>query len=152
MSELSLADRATIANMSPEYCATMGFFPMDHVTLQYLKLTGRSDDTVAMIESYLRANKMFVDYNELDNHRNKLIQEFPPIPDNFLCFLSGLVSRYLSGPKKRRVHAQRGLKGGSDGARGANYLITEDKRKVYLGVKNTVLQILTPGGGGFCSV
>nr|GEX51181.1 aconitate hydratase [Tanacetum cinerariifolium] len=64
MSGLSLADRATIANMSPEYGATMGFFPVDHVTLQYLKLTGRSDDTVAMIEAYLRANKMFVDYSE----------------------------------------------------------------------------------------
>ncbi|QHO40355.1 Aconitate hydratase [Arachis hypogaea] len=64
MSELPLADRATIANMSPEYGATMGFFPVDHVTLQYLKLTGRSDETVSMIESYLRANKMFVDYNE----------------------------------------------------------------------------------------
>lgn len=47
MGELSLADRATIANMSPEYGATMGFFPVDHVTLQYLKLTGRSDDTVS---------------------------------------------------------------------------------------------------------
>lgn len=46
MSELSLADRATIANMSPEYGATMGFFPVDYVTLQYLKLTGRSDDNV----------------------------------------------------------------------------------------------------------
>ncbi|KAL5557520.1 hypothetical protein UlMin_039756 [Ulmus minor] len=64
MSELSLADRATIANMSPEYGATMGFFPVDHVTLQYLKLTGRSDETVSMIELYLRANKMFVDYSE----------------------------------------------------------------------------------------
>ncbi|KAL9669081.1 hypothetical protein QQ045_006622 [Rhodiola kirilowii] len=64
MAELSLADRATIANMSPEYGATMGFFPVDHVTLQYLKLTGRSDETIAMIESYLRANKLFVDYNE----------------------------------------------------------------------------------------
>lgn len=39
--------RATIANMSPEYGATMGFFPIDHVTLQYLKLTGRSDETVS---------------------------------------------------------------------------------------------------------
>ncbi|XP_004512178.1 aconitate hydratase 1 [Cicer arietinum] len=64
MSELPLADRATIANMSPEYGATMGFFPVDHVTLQYLKLTGRSDETVSLIESYLRANKMFVDYSE----------------------------------------------------------------------------------------
>lgn len=64
LQELSLADRATIANMSPEYGATMGFFPVDSATLDYLKLTGRSDDTVAMIESYLRSNKMFVDYNE----------------------------------------------------------------------------------------
>ena len=47
MRELSLADRATIANMSPEYGATMGFFPVDHVTLQYLQLTGRSDETVS---------------------------------------------------------------------------------------------------------
>ncbi|KAF5738104.1 aconitate hydratase 1 [Tripterygium wilfordii] len=69
MSELSLADRATIANMSPEYGATMGFFPVDHVTLQYLKLTGRSDETVSMIESYLRANKMFVDYSEPQGER-----------------------------------------------------------------------------------
>ncbi|KAL1345707.1 hypothetical protein HN51_019426 [Arachis hypogaea] len=69
MGELSLADRATIANMSPEYGATMGFFPVDHVTLQYLKLTGRSDETVAMIEAYLRANKMFVDYNEPQQDR-----------------------------------------------------------------------------------
>ncbi|KAL7000097.1 aconitate hydratase, partial [Sarracenia purpurea var. burkii] len=67
--EISLADRATIANMSPEYGATMGFFPVDHVTLQYLKLTGRSDETVAMIEAYLRANKMFVDYNEPQQER-----------------------------------------------------------------------------------
>ncbi|CAL5425390.1 unnamed protein product [Camellia sinensis] len=50
--------------MSPEYGATMGFFPVDKVTLQYLKLTGRSDETVAMIEAYLCANNMFVDYNE----------------------------------------------------------------------------------------
>ncbi|XVF70692.1 hypothetical protein PTKIN_Ptkin11bG0182800 [Pterospermum kingtungense] len=69
MAELSLADRATIANMSPEYGATMGFFPVDHVTLQYLNLTGRSDETVSMIEAYLRSNKMFVDYNEPQQER-----------------------------------------------------------------------------------
>uniref|UniRef100_A0A5B7BK45 Aconitate hydratase n=1 Tax=Davidia involucrata TaxID=16924 RepID=A0A5B7BK45_DAVIN len=69
MGKLSLADRATIANMSPEYGATMGFFPVDHVTLQYLKLTGRSDETVARIEAYLRANNMFVDYNEPQQER-----------------------------------------------------------------------------------
>ncbi|KAG6393747.1 hypothetical protein SASPL_144316 [Salvia splendens] len=69
MGQLSLADRATIANMSPEYGATMGFFPVDHVTLEYLKLTGRSDETVEMIEAYLRANKMFIDYKEPQQER-----------------------------------------------------------------------------------
>jgi len=52
MGELSLADRATIANMSPEHGAIMGFFPVDHVTLQYLKLTGRSDETVRFSFSF----------------------------------------------------------------------------------------------------
>lgn len=59
---------------------------------------------------------------------------------------------------ERRVHAPKGLKGGKDGARGANYLITKDKRRIYLGGKNTVevqageiLEILTPGGGGWGS-
>ncbi|KAK3184365.1 hypothetical protein Dsin_031651 [Dipteronia sinensis] len=74
MNELSLADRATIANMSPEYGATMGFFPVDYVTLQYLKLTGRSDETVARIEAYLRANKMFVDYNE--SHQKRVYSSY----------------------------------------------------------------------------
>ncbi|KAI7999181.1 hypothetical protein LOK49_LG09G01572, partial [Camellia lanceoleosa] len=70
--KISLVDRATIGNMSSKYGATMGFFPVDHVTLQYLKLTGRSEETmstfphscVAMIEAYLRANNMFVDYDK----------------------------------------------------------------------------------------
>ncbi|KAH6822039.1 aconitase 3 [Perilla frutescens var. hirtella] len=59
MSKLSLADRATIANMSPEYGATMGFFPVDHVTLQYLKLTGRSDETP-------QQDRVYSSYLELD--------------------------------------------------------------------------------------
>lgn len=46
MGKLSLADRATIANMSPEYGATMGFFPVDSVTLDYLRLTGRDEEKV----------------------------------------------------------------------------------------------------------
>ncbi|VAH75983.1 unnamed protein product [Triticum turgidum subsp. durum] len=61
---IPLPARATIANMTPEYGATMGFFPVDQVALDYLRLIGRSDETVSMIEAYLRANKMFVDCNE----------------------------------------------------------------------------------------
>jgi aconitate hydratase len=66
MSKLSLADRATIANMSPEYGATMGFFPVDHVTLQYLKLTGRSDETVStIINSSIISDGMPIEYIHL---------------------------------------------------------------------------------------
>ncbi|KAJ3689776.1 hypothetical protein LUZ61_018940 [Rhynchospora tenuis] len=89
--ELSLADRATIANMSPEYGATMGFFPVDSATLDYLKLTGRSDDTVAMIESYLRANKMFVDYNEPQAER---------VYSSYLELNLEEVEPCISGPKR----------------------------------------------------
>ncbi|KAJ1404320.1 Aconitase/Iron-responsive element-binding protein 2 [Sesbania bispinosa] len=89
--ELSLADRATIANMSPEYGATMGFFPVDHVTLQYLKLTGRSDETVAMIESYLRANKLFVDYSEPQQDR---------VYSSYLELNLSAVEPCISGPKR----------------------------------------------------
>lgn len=91
MGELSLADRATIANMSPEYGATMGFFPVDHVTLKYLKLTGRSDDTVSMIETYLRANKMFVDYNEPQQER---------VYSSYLELELATVEPCISGPKR----------------------------------------------------
>ncbi|HXI12020.1 MAG TPA: aconitate hydratase [Thermoanaerobaculia bacterium] len=56
---LSLADRATIANMAPEYGATMGFFPVDEESCKYLELTGRSADHVDAFRSYFKAQKMF---------------------------------------------------------------------------------------------
>ncbi len=59
LSSLSLADRATIANMSPEYGATMGFFPVDSETLTYLRLTGRSEHQVRLVESYSKAQGLF---------------------------------------------------------------------------------------------
>eukprot|EP01113_Clastostelium_recurvatum_P000919 TRINITY_DN1039_c0_g1_i1.p1 TRINITY_DN1039_c0_g1~~TRINITY_DN1039_c0_g1_i1.p1 ORF type:complete len:894 (-),score=341.32 TRINITY_DN1039_c0_g1_i1:52-2733(-) len=62
VAELSLADRATISNMAPEYGATMGFFPVDTATLEYLKQTGRADANIAYIEAYLKAQDLFVDY------------------------------------------------------------------------------------------
>ena len=60
---LTLADRATIANMSPEYGATMGFFSIDEVTLDYLKQTGRSEEHVKIVEDYARQNNLFRDYS-----------------------------------------------------------------------------------------
>ena len=59
VSTMSLADRATLANMAPEYGATMGFFPVDDVTLGYLKRTGRTDDEVALVESYMKEQGLF---------------------------------------------------------------------------------------------
>jgi aconitate hydratase len=54
LKNLSLADRATIANMAPEYGATCGFFPIDEETIKYLKLSGRDADTVALVEAYAK--------------------------------------------------------------------------------------------------
>ena len=59
LSSLSLADRATIANMAPEYGATMGFFPVDAETLRYLRLSGRSEEQVALVEAYTKAQGLF---------------------------------------------------------------------------------------------
>jgi aconitate hydratase A / 2-methylisocitrate dehydratase len=56
---LSVADRATIGNMSPEYGATCGFFPVDELTLAYLRLTGRPEERVALVEAYCRENLLW---------------------------------------------------------------------------------------------
>jgi aconitate hydratase len=58
---LSLADRATLANMAPEYGVTCGFFPVDEETLRYLRLTGRSDEQVRLVETYCKAQHLFHD-------------------------------------------------------------------------------------------
>jgi aconitate hydratase len=57
---LPLADRATIGNMAPEYGATIGFFPIDHQTLDYLRLTNRSSEQIALVEAYAKAQGLFL--------------------------------------------------------------------------------------------
>jgi hypothetical protein len=76
--ELPLADRATIGNMSPEYGATCGIFPVDKESLNYLRLTGRSEEQVALVEAYCREQGMFHDektpeaeYSELLHARSE---------------------------------------------------------------------------------
>ncbi len=59
LAELPLAARATVANMCPEYGATVGFFPVDAETLSYLRFTGRTDAEVELVESYCRAQRLF---------------------------------------------------------------------------------------------
>ena len=61
LDHLTLADRATVANMAPEYGATMGFFPIDHRTLEYLRMTNRSDEQVARVEAYCKRQGLWRD-------------------------------------------------------------------------------------------
>ena len=61
VSTLPLADRATIGNMSPEYGATCGFFPVDDITLQYLRFTGRDEQRIALVEAYCKENLLWHD-------------------------------------------------------------------------------------------
>jgi aconitate hydratase len=64
LSQLSLADRATIANMAPEYGATCGIFPIDKTTLDYLYLTARDEENIALVEAYAKAQGMFLENND----------------------------------------------------------------------------------------
>src|SRR5690606_16114190 len=63
LSELSVSDRATISNMAPEYGATIGFFPVDEKTLDYLRFTGRTEEQIELVEKYCRLQGFFRDAN-----------------------------------------------------------------------------------------
>ncbi len=89
LSNISLADRATVANMSPEYGATMGFFPVDEETLNYLRNTGRSEEQIALVKAYYEAQGMFRTDNTPD----------PVFSDTIELDLSTVVPS-LAGPKR----------------------------------------------------
>jgi aconitate hydratase len=86
---MSLTDRATIANMAPEYGATIGYFPADAETLRYMRLTGRADETIALTEAYLRAQGLFRDASSPD----------PEFTDTLELDLGAVVPS-LAGPKR----------------------------------------------------
>ncbi|MDU6412386.1 MAG: aconitate hydratase AcnA [Yersiniaceae bacterium] len=88
LADLPLADRSTIANMAPEYGATCGFFPVDEVTLSYMKLTGRSDEQIALVEKYTREQGLW--RHEGDE----------PIFTSTLSLDMGTVESSVSGPKR----------------------------------------------------
>ncbi|HTS34745.1 MAG TPA: aconitate hydratase AcnA [Candidatus Solibacter sp.] len=71
--DLPLADRATIANMSPEYGATCGIFPIDKETLRYLKLTGRNEEQIALVEAYAREQGLFHDEKTAEAEYSELL-------------------------------------------------------------------------------
>ncbi len=86
---LSLADRATISNMAPEYGATIGFFPIDEVTLGYLRLTGRSPAQVNLVEAYTKEQGLFLSHDAPD-----------PTYSDTLSLDLAKVTPSLAGPKR----------------------------------------------------
>ena len=86
---LSLPDRATIANMAPEYGATMGFFPVDNETLNYMRMTGRSEKLIKLTETYCDVQDLFLNENSPD----------PDYTDTMELDL-GSVQTCLAGPKR----------------------------------------------------
>src|SRR6185295_13251147 len=66
LENLTLADRATIGNMSPEYGATIAIFPIDAMTIDYLKLSGREGNRIDLVETYARAQGLYRDKNSTD--------------------------------------------------------------------------------------
>lgn len=89
LDSMSLADRATISNMAPEYGATMGYFPVDAETLRYLRMTARPDEVVARVEAYCREQGLFRDASTPD----------PEFTDTLELDLGSVVPS-LAGPKR----------------------------------------------------
>ncbi|MGP9790021.1 aconitate hydratase AcnA [Roseinatronobacter sp. NSM] len=92
LDHLPLADRATIANMAPEYGATCGFFPIDQETLRYLEQTGRDKDRVALVEAYAKENGFWRG------------ADYAPIYTDTLELDMGTVVPAISGPKRPQDH------------------------------------------------
>ena len=89
LQDLPLADRATIANMAPEYGATCGIFPIDKESLRYLKLTGRTEEQIALVEAYAREQGLFHDTKTPEAEYSEL-----------LSLDLGTVESSLAGPKR----------------------------------------------------
>src|SRR5256884_7934820 len=89
LSTLSVPDRATIANMAPEYGATMGFFPVDAETLAYLQFTARSAEQIALVEAYCKEQMLF-----------RTDKTSPPLFNDTLELDLGTVEATVAGPKR----------------------------------------------------
>ncbi|MBJ7220998.1 MULTISPECIES: aconitate hydratase AcnA [unclassified Brenneria] len=85
---LPLADRATIANMAPEYGATCGFFPVDHITLEYMRLTNRSEEQIELVEAYSKQQGLWRNAGD------------EPVFTSQLTLDLGSVETSLAGPKR----------------------------------------------------
>ncbi len=88
LKNLSLADRATISNMAPEYGATCGFFPTDEETINYLKLTGKENEHLNIVREYSKKQTLWVDENYKPNYSDKIILDLDTVEPT------------LAGPKR----------------------------------------------------
>ncbi len=133
LKDLTLADRATIANMAPEYGATCGFFPVDEKTIEYLRFTGRDEDRVQLVEAYAKeqglwrndsVDPIFTDTLELDLSTVEPSLAGPKRPQDRIA-LSGIAEGF-----KKDLVSETGFKVKADDASkkqtvdGANYTIT----------------------------
>ena len=87
--EMSIADRATVANMAPEYGATMGFFPVDRETLNYLRLIGRSEEQIELVEAYYKTQGMFMEKDSAE-----------PVYSDIVELNLSTIKPCLAGPKR----------------------------------------------------
>ena len=89
LNDMPLADRATIGNMAPEYGATCGIFPIDHVTIDYLRISGRDEHRIALVEAYAKAQGMWRDATTPE-----------PVFTDTLSLDMGTVEPSMAGPKR----------------------------------------------------
>jgi aconitate hydratase len=130
MSKLSLADRATLANMAPEYGATMGLFPVDEETLAYMTLTGRKKAVVERVRAYMEAQDMLYSADSPD-----------PIFSERLGLDMGTVVPSLAGPTRPQDRvALKDMKSEFSASLGDRFKVPDDGKKVAvdLGDKGTV--------------
>lgn len=114
LADLPVADRATIANMAPEYGATCGFFPIDQATINYLRLTGREEATLALVEAYAKAQDLW-------HHSSSPEPEFTDV----LALDLSTVEPSLAGPKRPQDRVELGqLKATFD-----NFLVDAKREK-----------------------
>jgi aconitate hydratase len=138
LDHLPLADRATIANMAPEYGATCGFFPVDDETLRYLRVSGREEDRIALVEAYARENGFWrgADYD--------------PVYTDTLELDMGTVEPSLAGPKRPqdRVPLKDAARAFGEVIKGYRPTVTDAEKAEWYGEGGALPPQHIPGDAG----
>src|SRR2546430_14824042 len=89
LADLTIADRATLGNMCPEYGATIAIFPIDEMTLDYLRLTGRDESRIQLVDAYAKAQRMF-----------RMAEDPEPVYSEVIELDLGTIEPSLAGPRR----------------------------------------------------